>query len=109
MAWDRPPEIDVNGVLTFYSLRYHIVGSEDFEFHTVNGSVERTTLRDLANYTTYEVFIAALSINGTGPFTSQTAKTSENGIYYTVYFYFKVFFSKFAHSSRGSSTEHYCK
>lgn len=82
MAWDRPPEIDINGVLTFYSLRYHIVGSEDFEFHTVNGSLESTALRGLDNYTTYEVFIAASSINGTGPFTNQRATTSENGTYY---------------------------
>lgn len=113
VTWDRPPEIDINGVLTFYSLRYHIVGSEDYEFYTVNGNLESIALTGLDNYTSYEVFIAALSINGTGPPTHQTATTSENGIYIYIYYIvsllqFDVLFA-YSHSSRGSSTEYYCK
>ena len=75
----RPPEISINGVLTFYSLRYHRIGVDDFVFETADADLESTSLDQLHNHTLYEVFIAATTINGTGPFASQTAQTSENG------------------------------
>ena len=85
LSWDRPPAIDINGVLTFYSLRYHRVGYNDYNFTVVNGSLESVILKGLDNYTLYEVFIAATTANGTGPFISQAARTSENGNFYGLY------------------------
>ena len=68
-------------MLTFYSLRYHRIGVDDFVFETADADLESTSLDQLHNHTLYEVFIATTTINGTGPFVSQTAQTSENGIY----------------------------
>ena len=79
ISWDRPPEISINGILTFYSLRYHRLRYDDYTFISVNGSQERTVLRGLESYTVYEVFIAATTVNGTGPFISHTALTAEDG------------------------------
>lgn len=66
-------------MLTFYSLRYHKVGSADFFLERVNGSLQSSVIEGLDNYTMYEVLIAAMTVNGTGPFISQAARTSENG------------------------------
>ena len=79
VSWTRPLEININGVLTFYSLRYHRIGLDDFVFVAVDGSQESTSLRGLESYAVYEVFIAASTINGTGPFISHTAQTRETG------------------------------
>ena len=79
LNWDRPPEVHINGVLTFYSIRYHIVGTDDFMFTITNGGSQSLTLEQLSNYTEYEVLIAAGTINGTGPFVRKTERTRQNG------------------------------
>ena len=80
LAWTRPPEIDINGVLLFYSLRYHTIDSDDFTLDAVSSDLEDFVLEGLANYTIYEALIGATTVNGTGPFTSQIATTNENGM-----------------------------
>ena len=78
LMWDRPPDIDINGLLLFYSLRYHRVGSE-FIFDTVNSSSESLVLSGLQSYAMYEVFLSASTVNGTGPRARQTGQTVETG------------------------------
>ena len=78
--WNRPPEIDINGVLLSYSLRYHRIGlEEDYVLDTISSSSERMVLSGLYSYTTYEVFLGALTVNGTGPFARQSGQTIETG------------------------------
>lgn len=79
LTWNRPPEIDINGVLLSYSLRYHRIGLDDYVFDTINSSSESVVLTGLYSYTTYEVFLGALTVNGTGPFARQTGQTIETG------------------------------
>ena len=78
LTWDRPPDIDINGLLLFCSLRYHRVGSE-FMFDTVNSSLESLVLSGLQSYAIYEVFLSASTVNGTGPRARQTGQTVETG------------------------------
>jgi hypothetical protein len=78
LTWDRPPAIDINGLLLFYSLRYHRVGYDDFVFDSVDSSSETVVLSRLHSYATYEVFLAASTVNGTGPFARQTGQTIES-------------------------------
>lgn len=78
VTWGRPSEIDINGVLKFYSLRYHRINFNDFDLTAINASQDSIILTGLYNYTLYEVLIAATTINGTGPFISHTIQTSEN-------------------------------
>ena len=79
LTWDRPPAIDINGLLLFYSLRYHRVGYDDFVFDSVDSSSETVVLSRLHSYATYDVFLAASTVNGTGPFARQTGQTIESG------------------------------
>ena len=79
MSWSRPPERDINGILTFYSVRYHIVATDNYTFKTADGRSHTFTLEQLSNYTEYEVLIAAATVNGTGPFDRKTKQTRENG------------------------------
>lgn len=61
-------------------MRYHIVGTSAFQFVPVIGGDSRNLVLDgLDNYTTYEVLIAANTVNGSGPTISSTEMTRENG------------------------------
>ena len=84
LTWDRPPEIETNGLLLFYSLRYHRANFDDYVFDTVNATSESVLLTGLVSHTVYEVFVAASTVNGTGPFARQTALTIETGNKYTI-------------------------
>ena len=79
LMWDRPPEIDINGLLLYYSLRYHRVGSDSFVLDALNASSDSTVLGGLDSYAVYEVILAASTVNGSGPMTTLTAQTIETG------------------------------
>ena len=80
VSWDRPTEIDINGVLRLYIIEYCIVNQSD-TLLTVNvtGDMLNTTLDDLDNFTIYRVSVAAFTI-GSGPANTSEERTSENGI-----------------------------
>ena len=79
VSWDRPTEIDINGVLRFYIIEYWIVNQSD-TLLTVNvtGDMLDTILNDLDNFTVYRVSVAAFTI-GSGPANTSEQRTSENG------------------------------
>ena len=82
VAWERPNEININGVLDQYDIAYFINGSlETLQNVTVASGILNTTLRSLNNYTIYNVSVAAITI-GRGPIASMLERTSENGTYY---------------------------
>ena len=78
--WERPKEIDINGVLIRYDIDYFIEGEGNTETLTVNvtGNTVTATLVNLNNYTVYSVSVYAVTI-GRGPPASQIERTSENG------------------------------
>ena len=79
VSWERPTEIDINGVLRYYIIEYFIVEQSD-TLLTVNvtGNVLNTVLNDLDNFTVYSVSVAAFTVD-TGPSSTETERTSENG------------------------------
>ena len=79
VSWERPTEIDINGVLRYYIIEYYIVDQRN-TLLTVNvtGDMLSTVLDNLNNFTDYNVSVAAFTV-GTGPFSSEIERTSENG------------------------------
>ena len=79
VSWERPNEIDINGVLRYYILEYYIVNqTETLASTNVSGDTLSTVLRGLNNFTSYNVSVAAFTI-GTGPSSTEVETTSENG------------------------------
>ena len=83
-SWERPSEIDINGILTAYAIYYQIEGnSNSLQSVMESGETLSTTLNDLNNYTTYIVSVFAVTI-GMGPGVNQRERTSENGKWVTL-------------------------
>ena len=67
ISWEPPPEIDQNGPITDYVIRYSRVGSNVTMDETVT-STSIYTITELLPFVNYSVEMAAININGTGPF-----------------------------------------
>ena len=81
ITWKPPREMDINGELVFYIIQYHTINQPDTvgSADSISGSTLSRTIRNLDNFTTYSVQVAAFTV-GNGPFASRTATTSENGM-----------------------------
>ena len=79
MSWERPNEIDINGILRYYIIDYYIFNQEE-NMASVNVSGESlyTVLSGLNNFTTYNVSVAAFTV-AAGPSSAELETTSENG------------------------------
>ena len=67
VSWDPPPEIDQNGPITGYVIRYSRVESNiTMDEIITSGSIYRIT--ELLPFVNYSVEIAAINVNGTGPY-----------------------------------------
>ena len=85
VSWERPNEIDINGVLRYYILEYYIVTqTATLATANVSGDTLSTVLGGLNNFTSYSVSVAAFTIR-TGPFSTEVETTSENGGFVYVY------------------------
>ena len=80
VSWQRPDEIDINGVLIRYDIEYFIAEETNPVILTVNvsGDTLMTMLVDLYNYTIYNVSVYAVTIDR-GPSITRLERTSENG------------------------------
>ena len=80
VSWQRPDEIDINGVLIRYDIEYFIAEETNPVILTVNvsGDTLMTMLVDLYNYTIYNVSVYAVTIDR-GPPITRLERTSENG------------------------------
>ena len=67
VSWNPPLEIDRNGPITGYVIQYTRVGSSDMMSVNVTSGT-RLTISELAVLTQYSVIVAAMTVNGTGPF-----------------------------------------
>lgn len=75
--WTLPPLVDRNGPITGYALRYRQADEEpETSKEMTIGLVQMHLLESLQPYTDYSVQVAAVNVNGTGPFsTFQETKT----------------------------------
>ena len=75
ISWEPPPEIDQNGPITDYVIRYSRVGSNVTMDETVT-SRNIYTITELSPFVNYSVEIAAVNVNGTGPFSDPIVELS---------------------------------
>ena len=78
VSWERPNEIDINGVLVVYEIDYFIASTSAIQRMQVNGANLTAELENLNNYTVYDVYVYPVTI-GRGPPVSDSERTSENG------------------------------
>ena len=69
--WTLPPLVDRNGPITGYTIRYRVANKDAFSGRDwTDGSVLFFQLDNLQPYTDYNVQVAAVNVNGTGPFST---------------------------------------
>ena len=84
VSWERPNEININGMLRYYIIYYYILnGEENMASTNASGETLYTVLSGLNNFTTYSVSVAAFTV-GTGPSSIGLETTSENGEYTSI-------------------------
>ena len=76
VSWQPPPPIDHNGPIT-YMIQYTRVGSSV----NVNSGTTQYTISGLVAYVDYSVIVAAMNVNGTGPFSNPpvVGRSGEDG------------------------------
>ena len=75
VSWKRPPNIDRNGPITGYIIQYTRIGSNDTISENVNSGTTYT-ITGLVAYVNYSVVVAAVNVNGTGPFSNRVVRMS---------------------------------
>ena len=69
LLWQPPPMIDHNGAIIGHMIQYTRVGSSDMMSITVNSGTTYT-ISGLVAHVEYSVIVAAVNVNGTGPFSN---------------------------------------
>ena len=82
LSWEEPPAININGMLTVYSIEYNIAGETNQFSFDVSSMSRSAELNGLNNFTNYSVSVAANTVVGMGPFAMEIQRTDENGIVY---------------------------
>ena len=79
VSWQPPLDIDHNGLITDYVIQHTRVGSSVKTIETVTNKVTYT-ISGLDAYVDYSVMVAALNINGSGPFSDPVVgRSGDNG------------------------------
>ena len=81
VSWQPPLDIDHNGLITGYVIRYTRVGSVSVirTIETVTNKITYT-ISGLVVHVNYSVMVAALNVNGTGPFSDPVVgRSGDNG------------------------------
>ncbi len=87
VSWEPPVEININGILTNYTIEYYITEEENsphspHDVMVVSSAIFTILLENLNNFTTYNVSVSANTVVGRGPITERTQRTDENGMFY---------------------------
>ena len=69
ITWLSPQEIGQNGPITGYEIQYTMVGSNDTMIEDVT-SHNMFILTGLLPFVNYSIEIAAMTVNGTGPYSN---------------------------------------
>ena len=81
IRWEPPPEEERNGPLTGYKIKYRKAKKSGQQTETTPGNVKFYELNNLDRMSSYQIKIAAMTVNGTGPFTDWTnIETYENDL-----------------------------
>ncbi|XP_045125604.1 neogenin-like isoform X4 [Portunus trituberculatus] len=82
IRWEPPPTEHQNGIITGYKIRYKERGkSGSSKTRTTDGNRRLFPLTELKKSTPYSIKLAALTVNGTGPYTqSKLAETFANDL-----------------------------
>ena len=91
VSWDPPPEIDHNGVIIGYVIEYTRVETSDIMIETVTYETSYY-LSVLVPFVVYSVRVAAITVNGTGPFSDAVVQTSGQDSKFSIYVSIKIFF-----------------
>ena len=68
VSWQLSVSRDRNGPITGHVIQYTRVGSSDVMSMNVIGDIRVITIPELVAYTNYSVIVAAMTVNGIGPF-----------------------------------------
>ena len=85
VSWQPPLARDHNGPITGYTINYTRVGSGDMmSVNVASGTTH--TISGLVAYVNYSVIVAAMTVNGTGPFTDPplVVRSGEDGELYSL-------------------------
>ena len=80
VSWQPPVQRDRNGNITGYMINYTRVGSSDMTSVNVTSGTTHT-ISGLVAYVNYSVIVAAMTVNGTGPFSDppMVGRSGEDG------------------------------
>ena len=83
VSWRPPGQRHRNGDITGYMINYTRVGSSDIMSVNVTSGTTRT-ISGLVAYVNYSVVVAAMTVNGTGPFSDPPVvqRSGEDGELY---------------------------
>ena len=80
MVWGIVPCPHQGGPITGYRLRYSINGSANYTVYITGEEIRQFNLTELTPFTTYSVQVAAVNIEGAGPYsTPLTVETLKDG------------------------------
>ena len=79
VSWEPPPPENSNGDIIYYILQLENLCNHSSTNRTVEPMDIPYTLLDLKPFTMYHISVWAATINGTGPPSSQTVQTHEDG------------------------------
>ena len=81
VSWDPPVRRDHNGPITGYVIQYTRVGLSVMVNMSLNGDTTVTIIPELVVDVIYSVLVAAMTVNGTGPFSnpSVVGRSGEDG------------------------------
>ena len=89
VLWLPPPPVDHNGPITGYVIQYTRAGSSDIISVIVNSGTTLYTISGLVAYVDYSVSVAAMNVNGTGPYNNIEVERSgeDSELIYSCTFY----------------------
>ena len=76
VQWETVPEIDRNGIITFFEVRVHPVQFQDISYINVSGSELVLVVGGLEEFVEYSFTIRAYTIAGPGKFSDVTTSTT---------------------------------
>ncbi len=84
MNWNPVPQIDQNGIIILYEIRYDPLETFGGQIatgyeNTTSGSELMITLEDLQEYVEYNVSVRAYTSVGAGPFSDGIVRRTEEG------------------------------
>ena len=70
LSWGKVNCTERNGAITGYSVQYSIAGGMQSTTVNVTGDVTSTVISGLIGCTQYSIKVAAININGVGPYSN---------------------------------------